>query len=96
MILTGKAKEDFLKYVYGQGLEDLLIRDISLNALIIDWLDSIGYVIEISTLYYYGWSFIATMRKPNGERVIPNIIENTRQEATKQAIIKANEIYNNA
>jgi len=95
MILTGKALEDFLKT---QGVDEDTFIEFNfpreVESLIIEWFDSVGIVLEISTLYYDGWNFVATMSLPNGERLIPNIIEESRQEATRQAIIKANEIYN--
>lgn len=51
MILTGKAKEDFEKYVsykYGEGDKELkMMRGMYLNALIIDFFDSVGFIITI-------------------------------------------------
>jgi len=106
MILTDKAKEDFLKWL--KNNYDLLIEDcggfsyfcnaqtkVSEYALIIEWLDSVGIIIQIDCgnlrhsddkITWYqggvlGHQFLQTTK--------------TRSEATKQAIIKANEIYNN-
>lgn len=39
MKLTGKCKEDFLKHL---GVDETLIPDMYLNALIIDFFDSMG------------------------------------------------------
>lgn len=66
-------------------------EDIFKNALIIEWFDSVGIYIDIvivfkkdtpKYVYYYG-------RYTNQSQQY-----NTRQEATKHAIIKANKIYN--
>ena len=62
------------------------------NALIIEWLDSVDIIIEI----HYGYSqldFNFFKAYINEERTDVNVIG--RNEATQQAIIKANEIYNN-
>ena len=99
MLLTDKAKEDFLKYV-GITQEYFSIQDncgfdfedTYLNALIIEWLDSVDIIIEI----HYGYSqldFNFFKAYINEERTDVNVIG--RNEATQQAIIKANEIYNN-
>lgn len=89
MLLTGKAKEDF-ENTYSPISRSKIYE----HALIIEWLDSVGYVVEISPMYWGGWNFAATICLSSGDRVIPNIIESTRQEATKQVIIKANQMYN--
>jgi len=120
MILTGKAKEDFLKWVMWQseytdnsnhliryedsergeflwyGKEtDLLKESKFLNALIIEWLDSVGIVIQIDcgNLRY---SDIKETWYQGG--VLGYKFGNTfklRQESITEAIEKANEIYNN-
>lgn len=62
------------------------------NAFVIDWFDSIG--IYVNVLRY-------SLSEPNKWVVIKSLCENnldfiysSRQEATIQAIIKANDIYN--
>lgn len=107
MILTGKAKEDFLKWFsnYSEknhSLKGLYDKDIYLdgvelpkeliNALIIEWFDSVGIYINIENLYYQSWWSYKV-------KIIPNTFEEkvmvkTRSEATEQAIKKANGIYN--
>lgn len=93
-LLTGKAKEAFLSYVYEQGLEDLLIRDISLNAIIIDWLDSVGIITEVVATYYDGWTFLPVVYDPSGNKHDIDVDFETRHHATQEAIKKAVEIYN--
>lgn len=102
MILTGKAKDDFLKWV---ALNRNILADYHENHVIsdmVDWLDSVGLYINItphigggadvfySELIWRDENFIDRYEEINfGEHL------NTRQEAYKQAIIKATEIYNN-
>ena len=94
-IITNKAKEEFLKEYYKESfknnwnLEELeyifnILPQTCQNALIIEWFDSIGIYINISVTYGFNWY----INELGGEDY------NNRQEATKQAIIKANEIYN--
>jgi len=100
MILTDKAKEDFLKYYNNHSNNYLLsftdFEDLPTsvqNALIIEWLDSVNIFIQIDfenrepifSYYVYSGKDICS-----GE-----YNANSRSEATQQAIIKANEIYNN-
>jgi hypothetical protein len=85
-LLTGKAKEDFVKHFYGE----IPFRDIELNAHIIEWLDSVGLkVIIIPTMCsdVWGcdiWGFTECLLEGF----------ETRSEATEKAILKASEIYN--
>ena len=89
MILNGKTKEDFIDYIsLVEGMSD-----IHRNALIIDFFDSVGVYIYLETGMYFN--------KPNFRyKIITNddtcigYKEYSRQEATIQAITKANEIYN--
>lgn len=96
MILTGKAKEDFLNQFWGQFPKDELLQ----NAYIIEWFDSVGIYIQpkrfTHCLEFQDWYFIITDKKGIH---LNNFLENrikidSRQQATEQAIIKANEIYN--
>ena len=103
MILTGKAKEDFYKYI---NIEDYKLFDyvrkkyaneIVLNALIIEWFDSVGIYISINYVDFYdefrnntGFETYVT----NKGLSVKFRSVSSRQEAIKQAIKKANEIYN--
>ena len=87
MILTGRAKQNFYKYL---NIEDYKLFDyvrkkyaneIVLNALIIEWFDSIPY--ENSTFWEYCFEYEYS-----------NSIKSFK-EITIKAIKKANEIYNN-
>ena len=105
MILTGKAKEDFYYYVFNNIKEQLFgdLQDvydyiyslpISYNhALIIEWFDSVGiYVFIERATYVFKPNFIYRID------VIDDLYEGyscaTRKEATKEAILKCNTIYN--
>lgn len=101
MILTDKCKEDFL--THNNITEQNLLFGYSereINSLIIEFFDSVGIIILLKRfahkLEFSDWYFIIT----NKQGVhLNNYLENrvnvdSRQEATKQAIIKANEIYN--
>src|SRR5690606_33935055 len=102
MILTGKAKEDFLKWYYYNNYHHQVFTetsdDIFINALIIEWIDSVGIFISINYVSFYdelrndkGFEAYVTN---NGLSVKFRIVKN-RQEAIEKAIKKANEIYNN-
>ena len=94
MILTGKAKEDFYKYI---NIKDYKLFDyvrkkyaneIVLNALIIEWFDSVGIYIT-SDYFELTKGFYSEVLDSNFAIVKP-----TRQEALTEAIKKANEYYN--
>ena len=103
MILTGKAKEDFYRYI---NIEDYKLFDyvrkkyaneIVLNALLIEWFDSVGIYISINYVDFYdefrnntGFETYVTNKGLSVKFRSVSI----RQEATIQAIKKANEIYN--
>ena len=104
MILTGKAKEDFIKwlrnsYPLGAGvLEWSDIRTIFLNALIIEWFDSVRiYIIISPSDNPKNWFYTIL-----GEDILSPFYQmhqslddfENRQEALIEAIKKANEIYN--
>ena len=101
MILTGKAKKDFSKF-YIDNNYDLTINfknlpEIYQNTLIIEWFDSVGIYISINYVDFYD-----ELRNNTGfETYVTNKglsvkfrSVSSRQEATLQAIKKANEIYN--
>ena len=100
MILTGKAKKDFNKWLNSdedilQGLDLFQLNNTCIYALIIEWFDSVGIYInprynEVSE------EFMPQIRfKPIRNNDDPKPFYKTRQEATEKAIEKANEIYNN-
>ena len=91
MILTGKAKEDFKRWLDEEyDLHYYNIQsDLYLNALIIEWFDSVGYIIIIghNSLIKKFYYCIEKIFYDCGT-------QSTRQEATIEAIKKANELYN--
>ena len=93
MILTGKAKEDFLEYL---DVEEKWFNEEYIPlfeyALIIEWFDSVGiYCVPNYNFINKNWSCSA---KDIYTILYRGCNFNSRQEATRQAIIKANEIYN--
>ena len=107
MILTGKAKESFIDYLdktnqikIEKGILNLHWQDLPekfKNALIIEWFDSVGIYISINYVDFYdefrnntGFETYVT----NKGLSVKFRSVSSRQEAIKQAIKKANEIYN--
>ena len=108
MILTGKAKEDFNRWINNNGYHDEVIYNSVINALIIEWLDSVGIYVNVSPRYidhvlkYSVGDFYAVLNFKDGSLTLNacnyNSIEDriySRQQATEKAIIKAIDIYNN-
>lgn len=94
MILTGKAKEDF-SYKYNMSNFNEY-SEVLQNALIIEFFDSVGICIEIDVSRFndkYGFDCGFYYDNFNDYIAIDGFF-NSRQEATEQAIIKANDIYN--
>lgn len=99
MILTGKALEHykiwFDKY-YNDYWTYYQSKPTILNALIIEWFDSIGIYIEVyrhnnrPTVQGFNSRIV---RRINGYYECCTAVD-TRKEATEEAIKKANEIYN--
>lgn len=97
MILTGKSKEDFLKWVYSEydykygGLKDFYPLHL-LDGLIIEWFDSVGIYVDVFNEFGQFGYLIHTgnFRNPLDDKGHWE----TRQEAITEALIKANEIYN--
>jgi len=102
-LLTGKAKEDFEKWIekemfhFGFNLDQQRnsindLSDLFLNALIIEWLDSVGINIILTCEFDYGYEILDKRYE-----VMEELKKwyDTRHEATTHAIKKANEIYNN-
>lgn len=95
MILTGKAKEDFINWKNKNYENEYYCTFSSMpkqsqNALIIEWFDSVGIYISI-----------LTQENDRKERRFTSDINEqefisckTRQQATEESIKKANEIYN--
>ena len=95
MILTGKAKEDFIKTKIGNEInlfESML--PIYKNSLIIEWLDNVGICIDRDCINME--MVITDFRGINEEQTIIDCgLEEPFQYWWKKAIKKANEIYNN-
>jgi hypothetical protein len=89
-MLTGKAKKDFVYQcvlIY-EGFVSL--PETCQNALIIDWFDSEGIYISIQPKRIISeWIFDVLINEEIDS------VWSDRQEATTEAIKKANEIYNN-
>ena len=114
MILTGKAKEDFEKWLnkemYYLGRHNFEERDNNIedlsdnfqNALIIEWFDSVGIYINIEpyigggdVVFYFSLiNRSADFTDEHYSSVNDDIYFGTRQDASNEAIKKANEIYN--
>lgn len=103
MILTDKAKIEFEKWLfkeYDLYYYNIISEIIWLNALIIEWFDSVGIYISIEV---YGTpdfkiqyeSNVSTKTDDWYLQGMLSEIYSTRQEATIKAIEKANEIFNN-
>lgn len=110
MILTGKSKEDFEKWLnkemYYLGRHNFEDRDNNIedlsdnfqNTLIIEWFDSVGiYIIISPSDNPKNWFYTIL-----GEDILSPFYQiyqslddfKNRQEALTEAIKKANEIYN--
>lgn len=103
MLLTDKAKFDFLDWLVNNHEIDLkgfeLGKDVIQNALIVEWLDSVGIVILLDTsIGYFYYVIKETLLNPNVSYHKKYFQEEddskTRNEAINFAIKKANEIYN--
>lgn len=90
MILTGKCLEAFKNWCNTESISyiDILGLEAYLNALIIEFFYSVE--IYASTYICHDNTFDFSINN-----VTYNSFTNSRQEATTQAIKKANEIYNN-
>lgn len=100
MILTGKSKEDFERWnndIYGivdtaHSNECIEFRHLNpelQHSVIIDWFDSVGIRITVSY-----WDYTSKWQDVILGLINGSYEHNSRHEATKQAIIKANDIYN--
>lgn len=96
MILTGKANKDYEVWLYENHTNYWRLAwgklpESAQMAMIIEWLDSVGIYIS---LYHHPISLGVSYNINIHERRIYGKVSGNRQEATKQAIIKANELYN--
>ena len=110
MILTGETKLDFERWLHSNDVlikdgiyDDTYLTDVFdklplnfQNALIIEWFDSVGIFVSINYVDFYN-----EIRNDKGfEAYVTKGISvkfrsvSSRQEATIQAIKKANEYYN--
>jgi hypothetical protein len=101
VFLTDECKEKFLRYIsFTHGLDETdfeLKKQVFLNALIIEFFDSVGIYISIH--------YVDFVNKLTSAKGFEGIVTHghlstrfrevgTRLEATKAGIEKANEIYN--
>ena len=99
MILTGKAKEDFCTWINRDipnkesfecemNINDLYFKtSTELYALIIEWFDSVGVYVDV----------VSNSQTSTFDAYVDDdyiYFYHSRKEATEQAIIKANQIYN--
>ena len=94
MVLTGKAKEDFIKTKTGNEIslfESML--PIYSNALIVEWFDSVGICIDRDCI---NMEMVITDFRDVKEKqtIIDCGLEEPFPDWWKKAIKKANEIYN--
>lgn len=106
MILTGKCKDDFLKWCRQDANWIQTYEDIFLFALIIDWFDTVSYHMAIephigggddvyySKVIYRLPNFIDTWHNVENPYFIGEYHFPNRNEATTEAIKQANKLYN--
>lgn len=93
MKLTGKLKQDFLLFFNtnrrGTEVSYYQLPELFQNALIIEYLDSVGvYILPSKALFSKHWKYIIGGYNQAG------LLFNSRTEAINAAIEKANEIIN--
>ncbi|MDH1602342.1 hypothetical protein [Empedobacter sp. GD03739] len=95
MILTDKAKEDFKEWVF----ENYYFQDLNvlyplhlIDTLIIEFFDSVGIYIEIHYSRILGDKFLCIVNTEANYNLTS--YQDSRQQATEQAIKKANDLYN--
>jgi hypothetical protein len=111
-MLQGKSREEFEKWLKNQPFvyfnkytKSIIIHNRDwfqlnerfLNALIIEWFDSVGIYINIKSYQYlYDWSY--EIKQLNRKTIVmednPKIAVKSRTEATTKAIEKAVENFN--
>lgn len=89
--LNGKCKEKFLEWLDEESTWFQTFSDTHQNALIIEFFDSVGIIINIVNQDLQRWFYyeIKTTERVQGFNLV-----RTRQEATIQAIKRANNLYN--
>ena len=96
-LLTGKCKKSFIEEKLGNniGLFETMLQMYK-HALIIDFFDSVGIYISINREISENsfWNFDFTYKENLNNTFFTDYYE-TRQQATEEAIKKANEIFNN-
>lgn len=105
MELTGKAKQDFLTYFFKTDKWDKFDKEMEFgnksdceeNALIVDWLDTVGINISVNYVNFYDElksdkGFQSAVSFTGLTTMFRTIYD--RNEATTNAITKANQIYN--
>lgn len=97
-LLTGKCREDFLKWGKDKGITNFNPKEYALNtsrtiahSIIIKFFDSVGLNILITVEFDFG--YVITENKYEEIEEVKKWYE-TREEAQLEAIKKANEIYN--
>lgn len=103
-MLSGKAKDDFIKWHVLNESKKILIEQIEnwYYSEIVEWLDSIGIYIHVKRfthgLEFKEWYFIITdyrgVHFNNHVSKESRILNDSRKEILNLAIKKANEIYN--
>ncbi|MDV3594191.1 hypothetical protein CMU87_17110 [Elizabethkingia anophelis] len=98
--MEGKAKEAFKKFCYendyslfaeSEKYKDLAIMN---NALIIEWLDSVGIIVYVTPYYNHDLGMFNKWAGYESEKGLITDQYVSRQEATEAAIKKAVEIFN--
>jgi len=100
MILTGKAKKDFLTYFFKTDKWDKFDMEMEFSnksdceesALIIDWLDTLGINISVTYVNFYDKGFQSSVRFAGVTTVFRAVLD--RSEAITFAITNANQTYN--
>ncbi len=97
MILTGKAKEDFINWKNKNYPNEYYctftsMPEISKFALIIEWFESLGIYIGV---FRYPSEYVYEIHSSKNKKInCSGCSYDTRLDATSEAIAKANEIYN--
>lgn len=95
MILTGKCREAFLGWsMYTEETFDLT-QELFQHALIIDFFDSVGIYTSVLPTYNHFNRFFYAASGIDFKDVVYKVCDGDRTKATTEAIIKANEIFNN-
>lgn len=104
-MLTDKALTDFNKWL--ENNYDLIIKDVcNLSdfknclpwvceyALMVEWFDTVGINVNVTPVIYRNWGAVKFLHGIIAYKNNTYDAQSNRQEATKQALIMANGIYN--